>query len=73
LTGAILFSSMELTTYNNPAFQLFLMATHDAYRLRWTATESDLLLVSVGTGTCPMAHDQLPGVVPSRSRWPRPS
>ena len=37
-----------LTTYNNPAFQLFLMATLDAYRLCWPATESDLLLVSVG-------------------------
>ena len=35
------------------------MATHDAYRLCWTATESNLLLVSVGTGTCPKAHDQL--------------
>lgn len=48
-----------LTMYNNPAFQLFLMATHDAYRLRWPATESDLLLVSVGTGTSPKADDHL--------------
>jgi uncharacterized protein len=48
-----------LTTYNNPAFQLFLMATLDAYQLRWPATESDLLLVSVGTGTCPKADDHL--------------
>jgi patatin-like phospholipase/acyl hydrolase len=40
-----------LTMYNNPAFQLFLMATLDAYRLGWRANESDLLLVSVGTGT----------------------
>jgi uncharacterized protein len=48
-----------LTTYNNPAFQLFLMATLDAYRLCWPATESDLLLVSVGTGTCPKADDHL--------------
>jgi uncharacterized protein len=48
-----------LTVYNNPAFQLFLMATLDAYRLCWTATESDLLLVSVGTGTCPKADDRL--------------
>ena len=48
-----------LTTYNNPAFQLFLMATHDAYRLGWTATESDLLLVSVDTGNCPKGHDNL--------------
>ena len=45
--------------YNNPAFQLFLMATLDEYRLRWTATESDLLLVSVGTGTTPKADDRL--------------
>ena len=45
--------------YNNPAFQLFLMATLDAYRLGWPATESDLLLVSVGTGTSPKADDQL--------------
>jgi hypothetical protein len=53
-----------LTTYNNPAFQLFLMATLDAYRLRWPATESDLLLVSVGTGTCPKANDHLrPGAM----------
>jgi uncharacterized protein len=48
-----------LTVYNNPAFQLFLMATLDAYRLCWTATESDVLLVSVGTGTCPKADDHL--------------
>ena len=50
--------------YNNPAFQLFLMATLDAYQLRWPATESDLLLVSVGTGTCPKADDHLrPGAM----------
>jgi hypothetical protein len=48
-----------LTTYNNPAFQLFLMATLDSYQLCWPATESDLLLVSVGTGTCPKADDRL--------------
>jgi patatin-like phospholipase/acyl hydrolase len=48
-----------LTMYNNPAFQLFLMATLDEYRLRWPATESDLLLVSVGTGTTPKADDRL--------------
>lgn len=48
-----------LTMYNNPSFQLFLMATLDAYRLRWPATESDLLLVSVGTGMSPKADDHL--------------
>ena len=48
-----------LTMLNNPAFQLFLMATLDSYRLGWPATESDLLLVSVGTGTSPKADDRL--------------
>lgn len=48
-----------LTMYNNPAFQLFLMATLDVYRLGWAATESDLLLVSVGTGKSPKADDHL--------------
>lgn len=53
-----------VTMYNNPAFQLFLMATLDAYRLCWPATESDLLLVSVGTGTSPKADDHLrPGAM----------
>src|ERR1700751_6084720 len=53
-----------MTTYNNPAFQLFLMGTLDAYRLGWSATESDLLLVWVGTGTCPKADDNLhPGAM----------
>jgi patatin-like phospholipase/acyl hydrolase len=59
-----IFVDGALTTYNNPAFQLFLMATLDAYRLGWAATESDLLLVSVGTGTCPKAADNLrPGAM----------
>jgi uncharacterized protein len=48
-----------VTTYNNPAFQLFLMATLDAYRLGWAATESELLLVSVGTGTSRKTADHL--------------
>jgi hypothetical protein len=48
-----------LTMYNNPAFQLFLMATHDAYRLSWPTGESELLLVSVGTGRSPKADDHL--------------
>ncbi|MGH3971250.1 MAG: hypothetical protein ACRDTV_24895, partial [Mycobacterium sp.] len=36
----------------------------DEYRLGWPATESDLLLVSVGTGTCPKVDDHLrPGAM----------
>ena len=41
---AFVFVDGGVTMYNNPAFQLFLMATLDAYRLGWPATESDLLL-----------------------------
>ncbi|MDZ4830468.1 MAG: patatin-like phospholipase family protein, partial [Phycisphaerae bacterium] len=40
-----------VTMYNNPAFQLFLMATLEPYRLQWKASEDDMLLVSVGTGS----------------------
>jgi len=39
-----------ISPYNNPAFQLFLMATLKAYRLNWPTGEDQLLLVSVGTG-----------------------
>jgi uncharacterized protein len=48
-----------MTMYNNPAFHLFPMATLDEYRLAWAATESDLLLVSAGTGMSPKADDHL--------------
>jgi hypothetical protein len=39
-----------ITVYNNPAFQLFLMATSDPYRLCWPVGRERLLLVSVGIG-----------------------
>lgn len=42
-----------VTPYNNPAFQAFIMATAEPYRLQWPTGEDKLLLVSVGTGTCP--------------------
>lgn len=48
-----------VTMYNNPAFQLFLMATIEAYNLAWTAGEKELLLVSIGTGTDPRANANL--------------
>lgn len=48
-----------VTMYNNPAFQLFLMATMPQYRLQWPTGESELLVVSVGTGICPKADDHL--------------
>ena len=43
------------TAYNNPAFLLFKMATEPAYRLGWARGERNLLIVSVGTGSAPMA------------------
>lgn len=53
------FQDGGVTSFNNPAFQLFLMATMDAYRLRWTAGEENMLLVSVGTGYSPQANRNL--------------
>jgi len=48
-----------VTMHNNPAFQIFLMATLGAYRLRWPTGESNMLVVSVGTGTAPQANENL--------------
>ncbi|MDQ2818499.1 MAG: patatin-like phospholipase family protein [Candidatus Eremiobacteraeota bacterium] len=48
-----------VTTYNNPAFLLFLMATVEPYRLCWEANEEKMLLVSVGTGIAPQANADL--------------
>jgi hypothetical protein len=45
-----LFQDGGVTPYNNPAFILYVMATADAYRLRWPKGQENLLVVSVGTG-----------------------
>ena len=50
------FSDGAVTTLNNPALQLFLMATLPAYHLGWPTGRDELLLVSVGTGTTERAH-----------------
>lgn len=47
-----------VTMYNNPAFQMFLMATLDRYwarkpEARWQVGREKMLIVSVGTGTSP--------------------
>jgi hypothetical protein len=47
------------TTYNNPAFLAFLMATVEPYNLNWPAGEDNLLLVSIGTGSIPKADAAL--------------
>ena len=48
-----------VTMYNNPAFQLFLMATLEPYKLCWCPGEQQMLLVSIGTGTSPDANKDL--------------
>ncbi len=53
------FSDGAVTTLNNPALQLFLMATLPAYGLGWPTGRDELLLVSVGTGTTARAQADL--------------
>jgi len=53
-----------VTMYNNPAFQMFLMATLDRYwakqpGARWRSGGDRMLIVSVGTGTSPDARSGL--------------
>ena len=48
-----------LTVFNNPAFQLFLMATVEPYNLMWTPGRDAMLLISVGTGWDPKANADL--------------
>ncbi|MCL2590396.1 MAG: patatin-like phospholipase family protein [Betaproteobacteria bacterium] len=55
-----------VTMYNNPAFQMFLMATVDRYWVnappdipRWQTGADNMLIVSIGTGTSADANDNL--------------
>jgi hypothetical protein len=56
---SFLFVDGGVTMYNNPAFQLFLMATVQPYNLQWPVGVDRMLLVSVGTGTSPKANANL--------------
>jgi uncharacterized protein len=47
------------TTYNNPAFLAFIMATTEAYRINWETGEDKLLIISVGTGHNPLQKKSL--------------
>jgi len=61
-THRFVFVDGGVTMYNNPAFQLFLMATVGQYGLCWESGAENMLLVSIGTGTSPTANeDLLPG------------
>lgn len=48
-----------ITMYNNPAFQAFLMATVEPYKMGWATGEDQLLVVSIGTGASPKANADL--------------
>jgi hypothetical protein len=54
-----LFVDGGVTMYNNPSFQLFLMATVEPYHLNWPTGEDKMLLVSVGTGSGANARSKL--------------
>jgi hypothetical protein len=58
-THEFVFEDGGITTYNNPSFQAFLMATLEAYKLSWPAGKERLLVVSIGTGTSPKANADL--------------
>ena len=48
-----------ITTYNNPAFLLFVMATAAPYRLEWDTGPENMLIISVGTGKAAAADANL--------------
>jgi hypothetical protein len=48
-----------VTTYNNPAFLAFQMATAAPYRVGWRTGVDQMLIVSVGTGSAARARPQL--------------
>ena len=58
-TKEFVFVDGGITMYNNPAFQLFLMATSEPYRLCWETGADKMLLVSVGTGASANANANL--------------
>lgn len=58
-TREFIFVDGGITPYNNPAFQLFVMATAEPYKLCWPTGEDKMLLVSVGTGLTPNIQPDL--------------
>ena len=48
-----------VTTYNNPAFLAFQMATAAPYRMNWKTGTDQLMIVSVGTGSAARARPDL--------------
>lgn len=58
-THEFIFVDGGITTYNNPAFQAFIMATVEPYKMNWPVGDNQLLVVSIGTGTSPQANADL--------------
>jgi uncharacterized protein len=56
---AFLFQDGGVTSFNNPALILFLLATLPEYRLCWPVGEDRLLIVSIGTGSAAAVHPNL--------------
>jgi uncharacterized protein len=54
-----LFVDGGVTTYNNPAFLAFQMATASPYRIDWPTGSDKMLVVSVGTGSAARARPEL--------------
>lgn len=48
-----------VTTYNNPAYMAFQMATAEPYHINWKTGVDQLLIVSIGTGNAPAARNNL--------------
>jgi uncharacterized protein len=56
---SFIFVDGGVTTYNNPAFLAFQMATAHSYNMGWKAGEEDMLVVSLGTGGSSLGNAQL--------------
>ncbi len=56
---SFIFEDGGVTTYNNPAFFAFQMATAKPYGMNWKTGVDDLLIVSIGTGSAPKTHFDL--------------
>ena len=56
---SFIFVDGGVTTYNNPAFFAFQMATAKPYGMNWKTGVDDLLIVSVGTGKASQTHQDL--------------
>ena len=56
---SFIFVDGGVTTYNNPAFFAFQMATAKPYGMNWKTGVDDLLIVSVGTGKAPKTHHDM--------------